>query len=145
MTSIPRPGRCLRAAVLGAALLAAAAAAPAIEAGEAAGGQPYLIGGIGSEEIAMLDLAREQFNLCVRMAMRRSGEYMADVRLRITDAQGRVVFDRDLGGPELLIRLEPGRYALLAAAPSEVQRSDVSVQATGVRDVVFHFGAPPGS
>lgn len=140
-----RNGRRLRVAALVTSLLGVGMAASAIEAGEAAGGQPYLIGGIGLEEIAMLDLAREQFNLRVRTAVRRSGEYLADVRLRITDAQGRVVFDRELSGPELLIRLEPGRYALQAATSAEVQRIEASVNATGQRDVVIYFRATPDS
>ncbi|WP_427914943.1 hypothetical protein ACPWT1_08540 [Ramlibacter sp. MMS24-I3-19] len=142
---MPRTTRRLRLATLLAALLGTAAAASAIEAGDTPGGQRYLIGGIGQEEVAMIDLARDQFTLFVRTAVRGSGEYLADVRVRITDAEGRVVFDRGLGAPELLIRLAPGHYALQAATAAEVQRSDVTVDAKGVREVVFRFSPAPGS
>jgi hypothetical protein len=125
-------------ALIAAAVQAAGAQVP-LEHGQAAGGEPYLAGGVGQEEIAAMRLARSGFSLSVRTAARGTGAFLADVRLRISDVQGHVLFDRDLAGPWLLIGLRPGRYTLEASRGSDAQRKTVEVPAAGVRELMFYF------
>ena len=137
-----------RKAMLGAVLAAAQALACAqvsIERGQARGGEPYLVGGVGQDEVALMQVARGSFSLSVRTAT-RSGAFLADAHLRIDAAGGRTVFDQDLTGPWLLIALQPGPYTVEASRAGEVQKRAVSVPASGLRELIFHFaltGEPP--
>jgi len=125
-----------------AGLQALAWAQPSLERGQTLRGEPFLAGGIGQDEIAALRLARGGYDLSVTTAARRSGAYLADVRLRIRDEAGQLVFDRVLGGPWLLVDLKPGRYALEASRAGEVQKATVAVAAGTTREQVFYFDVP---
>lgn len=130
-----------RAAAL--ALLAfvamAALAQPAIDRGQTRRGEPWLMGGVGEDEVAALRLARSGYSLSVQTAARRTGAFLADVHLRIEDAQGQAVFDQDLSGPWLLVKLQPGPYTLQASRHGQVQSVRVAVPAQGVREQMFYF------
>ena len=134
-----------RNTILALALGAFHALAPAqapIARGHAPGGEAWLMGGVGQEEVAVMQVARPSFSLSVRTAS-RSGAYVADVRLRITDADERLVFEQELNGPWLLIDLQPGRYTLEGTRGREVNRQAVTVPASGGRDLMLYFENPP--
>ena len=120
------------------AMFVTAGAQAPIARGRAPGGEPYLMGGVGQEEVALIQVARPSFSLSVRTAT-RSGAFLADVHLRIVDTEGKSVFDQDLAGPWLLIDLRPGRYTLEGSRGGEVQRHAVTVPAGGRRDLMLYF------
>ena len=126
---------------LSAALLAGSGAALALESGQAADGAAYVIGGIGLDEVEALGQQRERFSLSVRTALRGSGDYLADVQLLVTDAQGRAVFHRPLDGPWLLIDLKPGRYDVQATWHGARQSRSVTIPPQGHREAIFYFDA----
>lgn len=126
-------------AVLGLALLVTTVPVCALERGATADGWPYVAGGFGLEEREELEQMRRDFRLRVITAARGSGAYVAGVRLRLADASGRGVFDREVDGPWLLIDLPPGRYALRASLGGETFDQQVTLGATGRRDVYFYF------
>lgn len=119
----------------------AAGAQSAIDRGETSRGEPWLMGGVGQDEVAALQLARSGYSLSVQTAARRTGAFLADVHLRIADAQGAPVFDHDLSGPWLLVKLQPGPYTLQASWRGQVQAARVDVPAQGVREQMFYFDA----
>ena len=118
---------------------AQASAHAAIARGETERGEAWLVGGIGEDEVAALRLARSGYTLSVQTAARGSGEWLADVHVRIADAQDRPVFEQDLAGPWLLIALQPGRYTVRATRGSDVQEAVVTVTAGTTHERVFHF------
>jgi hypothetical protein len=125
----------------GLALLAGTTPAGALERGVTADGWPYVAGGFGLDEREELEQVRRDFRLRVMTAARGSGAYVSGVRLRITDASGRSVFDREVDGPWLLIDLPPGRYSLRASLQAETVEQQVALGAAGRRDVYFYFTA----
>ena len=132
---------CLAAAItaLGLALLAGGTPAVAFERGLTPDGWPYLAGGFGIEEREELEQARRDFRLRVTTAARGSGAYLSGVRIRIADASGRGVFDREVAGPWLLIDLPPGRYAVRASLQGETSEQQVTIGVADRREIYFYF------
>jgi hypothetical protein len=136
-----RPSLAAAIAALGLALLAGTAPAGALERGVTADGWPYIAGGFGLEEREELARVSRDFRLKVATAARGSGAYVSGVRLRIADASGRGVFDREVDGPWLLIDLPPGRYSLRASLLGATVEQQVTLGASGRRDVYLYFTA----
>ena len=113
-----------------------------ITRGQTDRGEPFLLGGVGEDQVAALRLAQGGYGLSVRTAARGTGAWLADVHLRIEDAQGQPVFDRDLTGPWLLVGLQPGRYVLRASRGNDVQAANVTVSAGKTHEQMFYFDVP---
>ena len=107
--------------------------------GRAAGGEPYATGGVGDEERAALTRRRQEFNVWITTAAKQSGAYLADVRIRVTDAANRQVLDNALDGPLMFIRLAPGQYTVEALLEQQKQQRAVTVGAQGHRELYFYF------
>jgi hypothetical protein len=133
------PTRRPRPAALALAILMACSATSGAWTPVAGGGVAFVEGGIGLDEVQVLDAERGRYPLALRMAALRSGAYVADVHLTITDAAGGVVFERQLQAPWLLIDLKPGRYELVGVFEGEVQRLVVVIPAHGHREAVMYF------
>jgi hypothetical protein len=131
------------AAIAAVALLAAQPAA-AVERGKTVDGRAYMAGGIGLDEREQLAQARHQYSLRVATAARGSGAFLADVELRITDEAGRVVFDRRLDGPLLLVDLAPGRYSVEASLRGERRSARTTIGAQDRREITFYFDVAAG-
>ena len=104
-----------------------------------ADGIAFTEGGIGDEEVSELEAERSEYSLRVRTATRRSGAYLADVFLRIRDASGRVVFERRMQAPWLLIALPPGRYEIEGVHDGEVELQSVTIGPHAHREAVLYF------
>ncbi len=79
-----------------------------------AGEVTYLTGGKEESEALALKRAASRFPLEL-VFVEKSGKrerYLADMPVRITDAEGRVVFDGLSTGPYFLARLPKGRYVV---------------------------------
>jgi hypothetical protein len=132
----------LRRAALLLPLLLATAGASAALPDRGIGGVPFVDGGIGLEDVRLMDAQRSVYALALRTAALRSGAYLADVHLRITDLAGVVVFERQMQGPWLLIDLPPGRYEIVGVHEGVVERQTVFIPAHGHRDAVMYFPVP---
>ena len=82
---------------------------------------------------------RDNFALAVVVAAKGSGAYVADAHLRIRDERQRVVFDRLLGGPWLLIDLPLGRFTVEASYRGELQSRATTIHPGDHHMLVFHF------
>ena len=132
-------------AALGAVLwLAGTAPALAIEQGTTADGWPYLAGGFGLEEREELARARNDYRLRISTAASAGGAYVANARLRIADGSGRVLFDREIPGPILLIDLAPGRYTVRGILNGETVQTETLIAPGDRREMVFYFKVPAG-
>ena len=134
-----RAPRRLHIALLSVALLAAAGAAGAVESGRTAAGVPFASGGVSSGELSALHRERENYSLWVVTAAAKSGAFLADVRVRVRDGEGRLVFDDRMAGPWLFIDLPLGRYEVEAQLDGNVQRHVTTVHRGDHHQMFFYF------
>jgi hypothetical protein len=105
----------------------------------AMGRMPFVEGGIGLDDVQLMDAQRSAYALALRTAALGSGAYLADVHVRISDAAGVVVFERQLQGPWLLIDLPAGRYEIVGIHEGVVERQGILIPARGHREAVLYF------
>ncbi|WP_028007195.1 carboxypeptidase-like regulatory domain-containing protein [Solimonas flava] len=121
------------AALLAVMLSSVAAASPAaaLPPLQTQGEIRYLSGGIGSDEAAAIQAAREQFALSISLSARSGGRdvYLATVPLTIRDDAGRTLLDVVSDGPYLLVQLPPGRYEIAARYGGETRTRVVQLVA----------------
>ena len=113
--------------------------AGALERGTTELGQSFVSGGVGTTERDTLDLERAGYDLSILTAARGSGNYLADVHIRITDSQSRQVLETVMDGPWLLVDLPAGRYQVEATRNHFVQKHSVTFLASGHSQTVFYF------
>lgn len=133
-----RAGRALRV-LLTALLASAAGVADAVQLGHTASGRPFATGGVSLDERQALHAQRGDYDLWVVTAVSKSGAYLANVRLRVRDAQGRTEFDGPLDGPWLFIDLAPGRHELEAVHAGQTRRRTTTLRSGERRQVFFYF------
>ena len=134
-----RPARLL--AWLAALALGAAAtqAAWAITEGRTAQGRAYVSGGVALGEREALDRERASHSLWVATAVKRSGSYLSDVRVRIHDSAGTTVLDTKLDGPWLLVTLGLGRYEVEASFAGQTQKKTTTIHPDDRHEMLFYF------
>ena len=89
----------------------------------------YVSGGIGLGEREELRALSPQFNLRLMFAMHGSGNYLADVQVRILDSRGAAVLNATAQGPYFLTQLPPGRYTVEVSTLDQTQRQTARVDA----------------
>lgn len=114
-------------------------------------GHAFVAGGITIDDRKELHAERGRYSLWVATVAKPSGAYLSDVNLRIVErgGKGRLMFERGIEGPWLMVALPPGRYDVTgiyraeAGAAEQVLSQTVSVAARGQpRQVVLRFGTP---
>jgi len=106
------------------------------------GSVQYVMGGIGSDESESIKQAMSQYSLALIFASPRQGgdaAYMANVQVGIEKKGGEKVLDVKADGPYLLVKLEPGTYAVRADADGKSQTRDVTVKAGGSTQIRFDW------
>ncbi len=126
-------------AVAAAALALAATGAVALTRGATDQGWPFISGGIGQGEIASLDAERSRYSLKVVTAARVTGAFLAEVSVRVKNAEGRAVFERKLDGPVLLIDLPLGRFTVEASFRGEQHEKVTTIHAGDRHEMFFYF------
>jgi hypothetical protein len=126
---------------LAAALALAAVLAPAgaMVRGSTDSGRSFVSGGVGSEEMAALDLERGRYALAILTAAKGSGAFLSDIRIRITDAHDAQVLETVMDGPWLLVDLPAGRYTIAATLDQRVQKTLIDLGSTGHHQATFYF------
>lgn len=130
-----------------AALSGLIAAAPATAADallpqpKSAGGIVYLSGGVGARERAALKPLARDYNLRLTFVHEGSGAYLAWVRVRIEDMQGRIVLEAISDGPWFFVRLPRERYRVLAALNDVVRFEEVDLGTRTSADILMAWPA----
>jgi hypothetical protein len=78
------------------------------------GGVKYVSGGVGVDEVQALRSIQHEYNLRLLFLVQGSGEFLADVKVKIQDAKGKTVLDTVSDGPRFLAKLAPGSYRIIA-------------------------------
>ena len=128
------------AVVLGSAsLISVASAANDDSMIQSAGGISYITGGVGLDSIDRLTSLSSNFNLKLVFAL-RSGEYLSEVKVAISDMGGRTLLDTTTDGPWLLTKLPAGNYRIAATFGGNTEKRNISVGA-GLRTVDFRWAS----
>ncbi|CAG9270589.1 carboxypeptidase-like regulatory domain-containing protein [Paraburkholderia unamae] len=90
----------------------------------------FVSGGVGLDESKALLGAQHDWPLSLRFTQ-RSGEYVADVRVQITDSHGASVLDTTSRGPYMLVKVRPGRYNVHVSHAGVDKTSAVTVGSNG--------------
>jgi hypothetical protein len=107
---------------------------------QTAGNVPYVSGGIGIDAINRLDTMADQFNVKLVFAF-KSGEYLSDVNVTITDASGGTILDTTSEGPWLMTKLRQGRYQIAASFAGQVEKRTLAVGTAKLNTVDFRWNA----
>ena len=124
-------------------MLLGTGAAHALTEAKTAQGENYVAGGVALDEREALGKQRAQFSLWVATAAKKTGSYLSDVAIKISDAAGKTVLDTKLDGPWLLVELQPGRYTVDASFGNQSQRKLTTINKKGDhREMLFYFDLP---
>lgn len=141
---IPMPGILLAVALAFPAGVAIAQSAPAIKPQTAPSGLTYLTGGVGDAQQQAMKEAMPGYSLRLTFARPGSGNYLADVKVRI-DQQGKgrddmkQVLDVVSTGPMLFAKVGDGDYQVRADHKGQVQTKTASIRNGAPRELVFYF------
>lgn len=120
-------------AVGGAALLATTGLAQAMPAPEAVshGEATYVNGGIGKLEVEAMHRIASHYPVSMTFAQRNQGanEFVAGVKLRVTDEHGKQVMTLGDSGPLLLLKIPAGKYTVHAEYDGKVKTQSLDVTA----------------
>ena len=124
------------------AFLVALALACAAGAAFAADAVPVLHGGIGEDERMDMAMQHADYNLRMTFAVKRAGNFVADVQVVVEDDARREVVRVTSDGPWLFARVAPGRYAVRATYGAVEQARAVRVPPSGAAELVFYWDDP---
>ncbi|HSB23159.1 MAG TPA: hypothetical protein VLE94_08620 [Burkholderiaceae bacterium] len=142
-----RPAHRLLSLLLGLGLCLSASTASALVRGTSPTGVVYASGGGSYEELDQMRAERQRYSFWLTTAVRGSGAYLADVKVRISDEAGRRVLDHTMDGPWLFADLPLGRFEVEAfvlderTGRLEVQRGTVTIHPGDHHRMVLYFNA----
>lgn len=90
-------------------------------------GITYLSGGIGLNESEAMKAAAKDYTLMITCSVQPTGEYLADVKVNITDKSGSPVLETVIDGPMLLVQLAPGQYRISAESDGVTMNRTVDI------------------
>jgi len=130
---------------IGLAIVLAAMGTPASAEptrGKTADGIAFAMGGVTVSDLRALERDKDRFSLWITTAVQKSGAFLADVQVRITDGKDRVVFNQPIPGPWLFIDLPTGKYQVEASYRGKPQSRITQINKGDHHQVVFYFDDP---
>jgi hypothetical protein len=102
-------------------------------------GVTYISGGIadGGQE-KMLGM-RKDYNLHLTFAMKKTGEYQADVAVHIQDAKGNKVLETVSPGPLFYAKLPAGKYKISATSNDKMLSKWARIGKKGSKVLYFYW------
>ena len=132
----------MKRASVGIALLVAAgllSVASGMQQATTAQGQKSVSGGVSDDERIEMQAQRDRYSLWVLTAARKSGAYLSNVHVVITDVHKKAVFDAPLDGPWLFVDLPLGRYTVQATYQGETQTRVTTIHPGDHHQAIFYF------
>jgi len=105
------------------------------------GSVTYISGGIGFDDMEMLRELRPNYNLHLLFASQGSGQYLAEVRVKILDQKGETQLDAIADGPYFYAKVTPGKYKIVAESEGIALSKNVDVSGKGPVSESFYWPA----
>jgi hypothetical protein len=103
---------------------------------ERQGAVSFISGGVGDDEAQAIKSMAANYPVEMLFVARSTpNQYLANVKVQVTDKSGNVVLDTTTRGPFLYAKLPPGRYTVSAEAEGGLKKQNVQV--TGARQRVM--------
>jgi hypothetical protein len=110
---------------------------------------PYMVGGIGKSEAAIMRREGRNFDLRVEFSARKDNGFVADADLLVTDMSGAPVIALADAGPIVNVDLPRGRYIVSATWHGRTESQAINLNGKAGRDgkdLYFHWqGRPAGN
>lgn len=134
----------MRMTILAAALLALGAfAAQAQDVSMMRQGDvSFIAGGVGVGEREAMGAMKQQFNTRLTFAVKKTGNFVANVTVMVADAKGAQVLKTSVPGPLLYAQLAPGEYRVSATYHGITQTKTLKVRAQGHGELYFYWDDP---
>ena len=97
----------------------------------------FVTGGVGIDERNELDATRANYNLSLLFSVQGKGNYLSDVKVRITDLKGNVFLETVSDGPILFAKLPSGRYIVTVDLNGETYHKSVSIGGKKITSLSF--------
>lgn len=112
-----------------------------------AGKNTFITGGIGLDESLAMKSAMKDWPLTVLFVQKDGAhaEYVADVRVKVTDQKGRTAIATESQGPYMLANVQPGAYKLEATLDNKTLQQDVEIKQGKPMKITFLWPAQIGS
>ena len=91
------------------------------------GGVEFVTGGVDLEEYKAMRAIQSNYNLHLLFAVKGTGEYVSDVKVKITNSNGKTALDTVSKGAYLYAKLPPGHYNLVADRDGHVLKETILV------------------
>lgn len=101
-------------------------------------GTPYITGGVGMEERAVLEERMNDYNLKLIFAL-EEGNFLSNVDVTVADSAGKTVLQTTTNGPWLAARLPEGHYTVRATIQGETQEKTVEVRGAELKEVAVLY------
>jgi hypothetical protein len=105
-----------------------------------AGDIPYVSGGVGAESMDRLNRVVGDFNLKLVFAA-KSGSYLNDVRVAISDGKGKELLSKTSQGPWFLVKLPAGKYRIVATFGGNAERREITIGAEKLATIDFRWAS----
>jgi len=107
-------------------------------------GIAYVTGGVGEDEAAAMRAVASHYSMRARFTT-SAGEFVSDVSVRMSNADGQLIFAANSDGPYLYAQVPPGRYRLSATLNGVERSRSIDIPQRGGTDVSLTWPAPrPG-
>lgn len=103
----------------------------------------FVSGGVGAGNRNAMRQVENRYNLHLMFAVQRSGDYLANIGVKLADTQGKTVLHATSNGPFFFAKVPAGRYKLTVTSQGRPLTRDISVAAHGISDQIFYW--PPMS
>ena len=99
----------------------------------------YMSGGIGENQQQSMVQRRKDYTLALTFAMKKTGEYVADVNVLIQNAANQKILETKSTGPFFYAKLPPGKYKVSAELDGKSQSKSTQIKITGLRELYFYW------
>lgn len=99
----------------------------------------FVSGGIGESERNAIQAVKGDYNLTMLFALKGSGEFIADINVRISDAKGNALVETVTDGPYLFVKLMPGDYTVSAEKNGHVMQQKAVVNDRHATSLSFYW------
>lgn len=98
-----------------------------ISAPRTQGDVTFISGGVGQDSIRAMHAMAHKYDLRLMFAVKGSGEYLANVRVKLESPKGKTIVDAMSEGPYFYAKVPPGKYQVVAESEGRTMTRSVDI------------------